>query len=291
MGTSKASGGSPSKVPMVPPWVPEVAPEEPPEDEPHDADNEGESHEPDDGEVAASDTVANTPPDPVPIAPVGRFASTRRTLGRFASLGGKARMRRAIGRYVHTGLGGSGTAARRFGGTARTADALYRVLGGGDTATPDMPGQFDRDLLAGKSARDVIDAVIEAAGPVDGTQDTEASRQSINDALAELMTQYPDVDILNMSEEQRVFVIERFVGMDVFRRFVLDVGTIIHEKAPSISTALSRLKEVREYTRETVVAAFRKLRAAGQRLTSGRVARLVKRALEDAFDVFSGYAL
>jgi hypothetical protein len=78
--------------------------------------------------------------------------------------------------------------------------------------------------------------------------------------------------------------------MDVFRRFMLDLGTVIHEKAPSLSTALMRLKEVREYIRETVSAAFRKLNQSSQNISGGKLAQLVKRALGDAFDVFSGYA-
>jgi hypothetical protein len=144
--------------------------------------------------------------------------------------------------------------------------------------------------LAGRSAREVIDAVIEAACPVDGTQDAEASRKSINDALSQLAERDPEADPLNLTEDQRAFVVEQFVGMDVFRRFMLDVGTTIQDKAPSASTALARLKEVREYIRETVSAAFRKIRDAGQKLTGGRVGQLVQRALVAAFDVFSGYA-
>lgn len=281
MGTSRASGGSPSKVPMVPPWVPDLPPEEPHADEATD-------QEPDeDGDQ--SRPMVPAPPVPVPIAPAGRFASTRRTLGSFASSGAQGKMRRGVGQYIRTGLGGSGTAARRFGATARTANALYHVLGGG-TPGKDTPQPLDRDLLEGSSGREIIDAVIEATCPIDGSQDAEASRKSINDAMSELVERHPDADVFSLSEEQRQFVIERFVGMDVFRRFVLDVGTAIHDKAPSIATALSRLKEVRDYIRETVSASFRKLRATDQKLTGGRVAQLVKRALEDAFDVFSEYA-
>ena len=287
MGTSRASAGSPSRVPMVPPWVPEPLPEVPPDDQP--PPNEDEPSQPNDHDDSG-DAEPKSPaaPAPIPIAPVGRFASARRALGTFAASGGQRTMRRGVGNYVARGLGGSSTAARRFGGTARTAGALYRALGG---QTPgEGAGQLDRSLLAGKSAREVIDAVIEAACPVDGTQDAEASRKSINDALSQLAERDPDADPRNLTEEQRAFVVERFVGMDVFRRFMLDVGTTIQDKAPSASTALARLKEVREYIRETVSAAFRKIRDAGQKLTGGRVGQLVQRALVAAFDVFSGYA-
>lgn len=55
-------------------------------------------------------------------------------------------------------------------------------------------------------------------------------------------------------------------------------------------TALSRLKEVRDYVKQSVAAAFRKLRDAGRSLTSGRISQVVRDALRETFEVFEGYA-
>lgn len=79
-------------------------------------------------------------------------------------------------------------------------------------------------MLAGRSAKEVIDAVVEAVRPADGTQDAEASRAAINDALSELLTIFPDADLLNLNDEQRQLAIQRFVAIDVYRRFALDLG-------------------------------------------------------------------
>ncbi|NLS26464.1 hypothetical protein S2M10_14470 [Sphingomonas sp. S2M10] len=135
-----------------------------------------------------------------------------------------------------------------------------------------------------------MNAVVEAVRPVDGTQDAEAERAAIRDALTELLTRFPDADLLNLDPEQRAFAIERFTAIDVFRRFELDVGKTIVEKAPSAVTALSRLKEVRDYVKQSVAAAFRKLRDAGRSLTSGRISQVVRDALRETFEVFEGYA-
>jgi len=135
-----------------------------------------------------------------------------------------------------------------------------------------------------------MDAVGEAVRPVDGTQDTEAARASIREALSDLLTRFPNADLINLNDEQRVFAVERYVALDVFRRFALDLGKTIQEKAPTAVAALSRLKQVREYAKETVAAAFRKLRAAGRTITTGRVGRLVRDALRETFEVFEGYA-
>ncbi len=281
MGTSKSSTGSPSSVPMVPPWVPD------PEAAPPDDANEQQDQQSDeqDSEESQPDQEAV----PTPIAPRGRFGQTRRSLGDFGSSGNHDSLRRGVGRYVGSGLGGSRTATRRFGGTASTAGALYGALGGSGTGATSEHAKLDRALLEGRSARQVINVIIDTVCPVDGTQDTEASRYSINDALSELMKRYPDADLLELTENQREFVVESYVSMDVYRRFVLDVGNAIREKAPNASTALSRFKQAREYIHEHIIASFHRLRDSGKRLSGSRVSRIVSQALKDAFDIFAGY--
>nr|WP_239025211.1 Qat anti-phage system associated protein QatB [Rhodoligotrophos defluvii] len=135
-----------------------------------------------------------------------------------------------------------------------------------------------------------MDAVVEVVRPVDGTQDAEAERASIRDALSELLTRFPDADLLNLDPDQRAFAIERFTAIDVFRRFELDLGKTIIEKAPSAATALARLREARDFIKQSVAASFRKLRGAGRTLTSGRIGQVVGDALKETFEIFEGYA-
>jgi hypothetical protein len=227
----------------------------------------------------------------VPIAPSGRFAGTRRNLSDYARTGDAGNMRRGLGHYVRSGYGGAATTTQRFGGTASTAGALHGALSSVAAGQPAAPGSpLDPALLAGRSAQEVMDAVIEAVRPIDGTQDAEAARAAIRDALSELLTRFPEADLLNLDPDQRSFVIERYSAIDVFKRFDLDVGQAIREKAPSATAALSRLKQVRDYIRETVAASFRKLRDAGRTVTAGRVSQIVRDALNDTFQVFEGYA-
>ena len=177
-------------------------------------------------------------------------------------------MRRVLGRYVRTGYGGSATATRRFGVTATTAGALGGALASVAAGHAAAPGSLlNPALLAGRTVQEVMDAVVEAVRPVDGTQDAEAERASIRDALSELLTRFPDADLLNLEADQRAYAIERFTAIDVFRRFELDLGKTIVEKAPSAIAALGRLKEVRDYVKQSVAASFRRLRDAGRTLT------------------------
>lgn len=261
---------------MVPPWVPPAGgpPGGPPPDPP----------ESDDGQQGVPPHVAPPPP----IAPAARFGSARLSLGKFASSGDRSALRRGVSEYVGKGYGGARTATRRLEGTARTAGALQNALAtlaaetSPELATPGL----DRTLLQGRSAREIIDAVIESARPVDGSQDAEASREAINDALSTLLERYPDADLLALTEEQQGLVIEEFTADDIFRRIELDVGNHIQAAAPTVAVALSRLREIQDYVREVVADSFRKLRAAGTSTRGANIADIVRAAIQTTMEVF-----
>ncbi len=284
MGTSQSSSGSPSGVPMVPPWVPDIPlPATPAEGGPP-------GSAPEQG-YPSSPPPGKEPRQPIPVAPARRFLGANRNLGDYARSGDGVSMRRGLGQYVKKGYGGSSTATRRMGGTAQTAQALYSALSSGSGNPFAAPGSpLDPALTGGRSADEVMDAVVEAVRPVDGTQDAEASRTSIKDALSDVLNQFPNADLLNLQQEQRELAIERFVAADVFRRVDLDIGRTIREKAPSAAAGLGRLKEVREYVRQTVSASFRRLRDAGQQMSTGRVTQIVQMTIRETFLVFEGYA-
>lgn len=280
MGTSQSSGGPGAGVPMVPSWTPD-----PPEAE----------VQVDEGDATPADQEDEAEPNnsaqqPTPLSPAARFLGARRSLGDYARGGERRDLRRSLRHYVRTGYGGSGTAVRRFGGTAATAAALGGALArvaAGQSAAPGSP--LDPALLTGRSAQEVMGAVVEAVRPVDGTQDAEVARAAIQDALAELLTRFPEADLLNLDAEQRSFAVERFTAIDVFRRFQLDVGKAIQDKASSAAIALSRLKQARDYIKEVVASSFRGLRNAGRSLTAGRINRVVNDALHETFQMFEGY--
>jgi hypothetical protein len=294
MGTSASSKGPGGGVPLVPPWVPPLPPMPPPPPVPQQDGHEAEG---------GNGQNASAPPSPSPqqptqiqlspMAPTGRFRGTRLNFGKFSSGGGGGsgrHMQRGLRDYIRKGYGGRQNAVRRFGGTASTAGSLYGALSSVAAGQPAAPGSpLDRALLAGRSAREVMDAIVEAVRPADGTQDAEAGRRAIKDALSELLTMFPDADLLNLTEDQRATAIERYVAIDVYQRAMLDIGKAIQAKAPTATVALSRLKDVKDYIKQTVAAAFRKLRSAGHWVTTGHVSHLVRAALDETFRVFEEY--
>jgi hypothetical protein len=199
-------------------------------------------------------------------------------------------MRHGIGYYISKGLGGSKAAVRRFAGTTRTARSLYGALSSVAAGQPSAPGSpLDPTLLAGHSADEVIAAVVEAVRPVDGTQDTEASRDAIRRALSELLGRFPGSDLLSLSEDQRLFVIEHYLAKDVYNRIHLDVGKHIQDKAPSAIVALSRMGQIHDYVHETIAAHFRNLRRAGESPSVRRIAQIATQTLRETFEVFEEY--
>jgi hypothetical protein len=199
-------------------------------------------------------------------------------------------MQRGLGHYVHKGMGGSQTATRRLGSVASTAGALHGALSaiaGGQSSATGTP--LDPAVLRGRTADEIMNAVVEAVRPVDGTQDAEADRNAIKDALSQLLDQFPNADMLDLDEDQRSFVVERFVAVDVFNRICLDVGKHVQDKAPTSAVALSRLRAIKDYIRETVSSTFRKIRAAGTTLTARRMAAIVHQTIRETFQVFEGF--
>lgn len=275
MGTSQSSAGPGANVSLVPPWAEPV---------PDPADPTTPEGTPEGGPETRPDTTPPPAAKPDPTAPDRRFVAARRNLGSFASSGDTARLRRGIGHYVRTGYGGSGNMSRRLGSTSTTARSLSRAL---DPTNTDSG--LDRTLLSGKSADEIMDAVVEAARPNDGTLDAEASREAIRNALSDLLGEFTNADLLDLTDAQREFAIERFASHDVYRRFALDVGKHLVANAPSATLGLARLKQARNYIRQTIAESFRGLREAGQRMTKANVGTTVANALADSLAVFEGY--
>jgi hypothetical protein len=278
MGTSQSSNGASSGVPLVPPWVP-------PLDLPDNITGEDESVNQDDQQDQGS--TPSKQMIPPQLAPIARFGSARRNIGEYAHGGSSKHMRQGLGHYIHKGLGGSSTAVRRFGGTIRAAGDLNRTFLAFSEGK--LFKGLDPKILSSRSAREVLDAIVETVRPVDGNLDAEASRDAISKSLSELLSRFPDADILNLTEEQRLFAIQQYIALDVFNRFQLDLGKTIQEKAPSALVAMQRIHDIRNFVIEQIAASFRKIQNNREYFSSHGIEQIVQSALKDTFEVFEEY--
>lgn len=280
MGTSSSSNGPGSGIPMVPPWA----------DNPTEAPDAGQGGQddnqssPEDNNAGDSKKESNPPLN----APPGRFGGARSSLGAFAGDGSSSSMRNGIRQYVSRGYGGAKSAARRMGSTASTAGGLAGILSS-DTRTTTQSDHFNSLSFQSKNSDDVVNAIIEAVRPIDGTQDSEASRESIKDALSELLDKHPDADLLELNDNDKYLVIEAFLATDIYQRIALDVGKHIQDKAPNAAAGVNRLKQIKEYVRETVKSSFKKIGNNPSSLPPHKITQLARSVIEDTYEVFEDY--
>lgn len=270
MGTSQSSNGPGAGVALVPPWADDLPSE----------DSDGES---------TSEAPEGPEPKLPQIAPVARFRGTRRHLGNYARNGDSRDLRRTLGHYVRSGYGGASTMTRRLGGTVSTAGRLGTMFQSG--RTPDGTSLRDLALANGNDANAVLDAIVDAATPADGTQDKESSRFSVRNALSDLLVRFPDADLLALNEAQRNYVIERYAALDVYSRFCLDLQKTVLDKAPDAVTGMRRLQYIREFIAEQVSSSFRKIRDNNVPPTTRNIAQLTRAALHETLAVFEEYTL
>ncbi len=288
MGTSASSKGPGGGVPLVPPWVPPLpGPPAAPAGGPA-----PQTGTPIPGQVAptAPANPAAAPVPATPLAPARRFGAARTSLGSYGRSGNHNDLKAGLGHYVRSGYGGSAQAARRMGGTARTAGALYGVFSAlrSGQAPTDAPG-INPATLVGRPAREVMDAIADAIRPIDGTQDAEASRQAMDGAVADLLGRFPDADLTTLDQSQIEMMLERYAARDLCHRIELDVGKSITSKAPDPATAVRRLEDMRQYIAAEIAAQFAQHRQGGQQLTGSNVAALVASVLQATLSVFEDY--
>lgn len=285
MGTQKPSSGAPGNSPLLPPHVPAL-----PEAEALSPDGSDPSS---DEQRAPSSICAPKPlqlpniPQRSPLAPTGRFRNARRYLSEYAKNGNSVYLRKGVGKYIK-GLGGKKIATSRMGGSVFTAEALNAAL---LNLSTDQSFEETHPLypatIKNQSAQKIIASIIETIRPIDGTQDAEASRTSINKALSEVLEQYPEADLQCLTDEQREFVVEQYLSEDIICRFELDVAESIRIKAPDVLTALIRLKEAHEYIRSSVRSIFANKENDGYSLNQGNFfISTIKKILEDTMYIF-----
>lgn len=259
MGTSASSKGPGPNVPIVPPWVDDPAPPPP--------------------------AAPNTPPA---LAPARRFRPARTALGKWGRDGGEGNLQRGLGHYSRTGMGGSGNATARMAGSASSAGAIYEALTALAADQP-LPPQYGvpQARLGGLTQAEIIDVLVDALCPVDGTQDSEASRDSAARALTEIVEQGGDVTDLDQSQIDQV--IQTFLGNEVAHRIALDVGMAVIDKAPTAKVGQQRLEEMQTYVREELARRYAARRALSGTLDRQAAAQLGRDVIQDTFDVFESY--
>ncbi|MNE43704.1 hypothetical protein D3C80_1378910 [compost metagenome] len=207
----------------------------------------------------------------------------RSKMGKYLSGGGRDALRGAASSMINKGMGGSGRATSTMRGVAqgagRLGSFLEAVRAGTDPQVVDWI-QWIRGLNL--SANDLALEVIKKVMPETGSVDDESLRNAAVDALGQLYEQDPDVDILQLSDQQITSVIGFTIANEVCNRMDLQLGQT-YEKLKYSPVEIQEFRnDIKEWAHGEV-----------QRIMEGLVGRrvdpqtLAQAVLQTALEVFA----
>ena len=281
MGTSGSSFGPASGVPYDPPWLDHIVPPQPGEEAPLN-DQDLEIGEPGDEKLASPLTQSV-------VAPKRRFSSARRTFNIFMRTGEKDFFRKAVGHYSRNGMGGARNVAERMRIPTRTGTNLFNLLQSArERIDPNIIEWVGSLAARNASAQEVSDEIIRLLIPTGGSLDEASCEQSMAEALSDLLTVNPDLDLLNLEDDNIWALLESFLGYEAFYRLSLDIGQGFEDSALSPRDRLNRLREMQEYLKAELHAQLDILR---KEISSGEIGQLqsiLQSALQNTFMVYEG---
>lgn len=283
MGTSTSSSGPGAGVPFDPPWLDQLG-----GDVAVGGDGQGTADD-GGGDVDAGNQGDQGPIQADGIAPARRFAGARRELGAFARTGSRDSLGRAIGHYSRTGMGGARNAAARMRTSTSSAVGLVSLLQAARDGTDARVKQWVSALVArNPSVRDVIDEVIGQLTTGGGSLEEESCKDSMAQAMAELIESQPNVDLLNMSDGDIWSLVEFFLAQEACNRLQLDIGQIFESSRFNPREVVARMNEMREYLKAEIAAQMRTIRQGNPNPTSRQLESMMQQALQSTFAVYEG---
>jgi hypothetical protein len=285
MGTSASSNGPGKGVPFDPPWLDDIELPQP--------DN---TVKPEDQEIGDSDPVNNQPERqhqfptvPLELAPSARFGNARRKLGEFARTGNQNSFRKAMGHYSSTGMGGARNVASRMRTSTRSAANLFGLLQSAREGSEPAINEWVTSLTSrNASARDVVDEIIRRIAPSGGSQDETSCRESMAQAMEDLLEKDPNVDLLHLANDDIWMLTESFLGYEAFNRLCLDIGQIFESADISPRDRVLRLNEMKDYLKAELYTQVEEMRKTRPNAASNQLQIVLQKALQNTFLVYEG---
>lgn len=278
MGTSSSSSGPNGGVPFDPPWLDSVASEV------------GSPFEQISGEPSQPDQnphQSGPAPQVVEVAPPRRFGNARRYLSEYAGSGQRSSLKKALGSYSRQGMGGAVKVASRMRTSTSAGAGLFNFLQGVRDSTDTKVRDWVNQLTSKKlSAYEIADEIIDHVISTGGSLEEESCRNSMAQALSDLLTIDPDVDLLNMDNDNIWSVIENFMANEAFNRLSLDIGQIFESNRYSPREAVSRMNDMRDYLRSEISAQIQELKTDKSNPTKAEMNTLLQTAIQTTFEVF-----
>lgn len=280
MGTSASSFGPAGGVPFDPPWLDDIALPIPGDI------SQPNGNTPPDG---SGDDQPPSSPQLLEIAPPRRFYSARLALGKFARTGQHDAFRRAVGHYSRTGMGGASNAARRMRTSSRTGAKAFNFLQSTRDGTDPAINEWVASLTRrNANPQEIVNEIIRRVAPIGGSQDEAACQESMGQAIGDLLTDYPAIDLLHLSDDNIWTLIESFLSYEAFHRLYLDIGQVFEDSALSPRVRVTRMNEMQNYLKAELKAQIWEVRVGTSDVGSDQIQSILQRTLQNTFTVYEG---
>jgi hypothetical protein len=313
MGTSISSSGPGGKIPFDPPWLneddipdntnqPQEENDQPHEDEnkPQEEDNQphGGENKPQEEENQShgNEGQLNHPIEIsslTNLAPRRRFLSANKNFKQFMCDGSQKSFGKALGSYSGKGMGGSFRIVRRMRRSTNIGADIYssfqniRSRKNDDAKTSDLIRYLRSEQ---RSTEDIKNAFIRHILPDGGSLDEESCRNSLYQAMSDLLKKEPDIDLVRLEDVDIWFLIEKFIVHEIVHRIAIDLGQITESKEYSPIVVVNRRKKMTKYVQAVMSVKFTKIKSDNHRsnITSAEMKKILNSVLKETFDVFEG---
>lgn len=278
MGTSTSSAGPGSGISMDPPWLDDINSDA---TVPTDSDSSSEQE----SEISTEQPATQ---EQAVLAPRARFGTARKNLGEFARTGGQDSFKKAAGHYSKKGMGGASNVAKRMRASTSSVSGLVSFLRDVKSNTlPDIQDWAKNLMSKSPTANEMIDAIIDRVTNEGGIIDEESIKDSMAYAMADLLDQNSDLDLLNLGDDESWDLIENFLSYEASNRLQIDIGQLL-ERTLSPTQMTQRIDEMREYLKAEISAQLQPYKSSDKHPDIGKLNAVIHQALESTFIVFEG---
>jgi len=279
MGTSASSKGPGAGVSLDPEWLDDIElPNQnniqPDNQNDDDSEDGNQSHENEQNETVKLN-----------LAPKFRFASARRSMGEYIRSGSTDALKKSLGHYSKTGMGGAKRLSRRMRTSTKVAANFFHTFHSLRDDDNFALGTILAELRErGANANEIIDTIIDNVCPSGGSLDEVSCRDSGRFALSEFMSQNPDADISNLTDDQIWSLTCMFLGNEAFSRVQLDIGQAYEKQEVSASERVNRMNEMKEYLQAEISAQLNRLRNSDNQMID--MQKLFQTAIKNTFEIY-----
>ena len=288
MGTSTSSNGPKSNIPLDPPWLPPFEPSNLPEENMEQGELPFPLH---DNELNEDLEDGLGSPNEMPhegYAPTRRFKPARQELSNFAGTRDNAHLGKALGHYSRTGMGGAARVAHRMGHSANVAARAIAMFSGISSQSTHSDARWLRNLVdTNASLDDIIDEIAQHLTPHIGTKDEDSCRNSLAEALLNLVDTNPNFDFSTPTPDQLKCFLESFLSHEIFNRVILDIGQGLERL--NNSTSIIQIKEqIREYIQCEVIVSLERVWDSQTLLSLDATEQIIYETIKNTFIIFEG---